>query len=50
MVYNFMCEVHKLVKIYIVRHCEAAGNRQKAFQGHTDCDISEDGAVQLGFL
>ena len=45
-----MCEVHKLVKIYLVRHCEAAGNRQKAFQGHTDCDISEDGQEQLKFL
>ena len=45
-----MCEVHKLVKIYIVRHCEAAGNRKKAFQGHTDCDISEDGARQLEYL
>ncbi len=39
-----------MVKIYIVRHCEAAGNRQKAFQGHTDCDISEDGARQLEYL
>ncbi len=39
-----------MIKIYIVRHCEAAGNRKKAFQGHTDCDISEDGARQLKYL
>ena len=39
-----------MVKIYLVRHCEAAGNLKKSFQGHTDCDISPDGAEQLNFL
>lgn len=39
-----------MIKIYLIRHCEAAGNLKKAFQGHTDCDISEDGAAQLEYL
>lgn len=39
-----------MVKIYIVRHCEAAGNLKKTLQGRTDCDISEDGAKQLLYL
>lgn len=39
-----------MVKIYLVRHCEAEGNRAKIFQGTTDCDISETGAKQLEFL
>lgn len=39
-----------MVKMYIVRHCEAEGNRTNIFQGSTDCDISELGAKQLKFL
>ncbi len=39
-----------MVKIYIVRHCEAEGNRANIFQGSTDCDISELGEIQLSFL
>lgn len=36
--------------IYLVRHCEAMGNHKRLFQGSTDCDISEIGAIQLGYL
>ena len=39
-----------MVKIYLIRHCEAAGNLKRSFQGHTDCDISDDGAKQLECL
>lgn len=39
-----------MVKIYLVRHCEAAGNKAKLFQGAIDCDISENGREQLAFL
>ena len=36
--------------IYLIRHCEALGNKQRIFQGSTDCDVSETGAKQLEFL
>lgn len=39
-----------LTKIYLIRHCEAEGNRAKIFQGSTNCDVSEQGAKQLEFL
>lgn len=39
-----------MVKIYLVRHCEAEGNKAGIFQGSTDCDISETGKEQLRFL
>ena len=39
-----------MTKIYVVRHCEAAGNHERLFQGTTDCDITELGVKQLGFL
>jgi probable phosphoglycerate mutase len=39
-----------LTKIYLIRHCEAEGNRAKIFQGSTNCDVSERGAKQLEFL
>lgn len=39
-----------MIKIYLIRHCEAAGNLKKSFQGHTDCDITDDGAKQLEYL
>ncbi len=39
-----------MIKIYLIRHCEAAGNKAKLFQGAIDCDISENGAEQLKFL
>lgn len=34
----------------MVRHCEAFGNTQGLFQGHTDCDISGNGETQLALL
>ena len=40
----------RMTKVYIVRHCEAAGNSQRLFQGSTDCDITELGVKQLSFL
>lgn len=39
-----------MTEIYLVRHCEAMGNAKRLFQGSTDCDISEMGKIQLGFL
>ena len=39
-----------MTEIYIVRHCEAAGNHKRLFQGSTDCDITELGQRQLEFL
>ncbi len=36
--------------VYLIRHCEAMGNKRRIFQGTTDCDISETGAKQLEFL
>jgi len=39
-----------LIKIYIVRHSEALGNKMKTFQGSVDCDITELGKKQLSFL
>ena len=36
--------------IYLIRHCEAMGNHKRLFQGSTDCEISEIGAVQLQYL
>lgn len=34
-------------RVYIIRHCEARGNVDRIFQGHTDADISENGQKQL---
>lgn len=39
-----------MTTIYLIRHCEAAGNAKRIFQGSTDCDITETGARQLTFL
>jgi len=36
-----------MTKIILVRHCEARGNCDHVFQGHTDADISELGHSQL---
>lgn len=36
--------------IYIVRHCEAAGNKERFFQGQMDGGISELGGIQLEYL
>ena len=37
-------------KIYVVRHCEAAGNKERFFQGRHDSGISGLGDIQLSFL
>jgi broad specificity phosphatase PhoE len=39
-----------MTRIILVRHCEAQGNTNGVFQGHTDCDISGNGATQLELL
>lgn len=39
-----------MTRIYIVRHCEAQGNREGRFQGSIDSGISENGIMQLKFL
>lgn len=39
-----------MTRIILVRHCEAHGNTINVFQGHTDGDISGNGAVQLELL
>ena len=39
-----------MVKLYLVRHCESAGNKSNLFQGSVDCDISENGIIQLKYL
>lgn len=36
--------------IYLIRHCEALGNKTGTFQGSIDSDITEIGAKQLEFL
>lgn len=37
-------------RLIIVRHCEAAGNKYRTFQGHTDSEISDKGKIQLDLL
>lgn len=39
-----------MTRILLVRHCEASGNTQSVFQGHTDCEISGNGEIQLELL
>ncbi len=39
-----------MTTLYLIRHCEAAGNAKRLFQGWTDCDISETGKIQLTYL
>ena len=39
-----------MTRILLVRHCEAQGNTDSVFQGHTDCEISGNGATQLELL
>lgn len=33
-----------------MRHCEARGNTDGVFQGHSDCEISDRGYIQLDLL
>ena len=39
-----------MTKIYLVRHCESEGNKNRIFQGQHNADISEKGSRQLKFL
>jgi Fructose-2,6-bisphosphatase len=39
-----------MTRILLVRHCEAQGNTDSVFQGHTDCEISGSGETQLELL
>lgn len=39
-----------MTRILLIRHCEAFGNTQGVFQGHTDCEISGNGKTQLELL
>lgn len=39
-----------MTDLYIIRHCEAVGNRDRTFQGVSDCDITELGEKQLEYL
>ena len=36
--------------VYLVRHGESLGNTQGFFQGRTDCELSENGFLQLDLL
>ena len=33
--------------VYLIRHAEAMGNINETFQGHTDCELSAKGRLQL---
>ncbi|HIS70302.1 MAG TPA: histidine phosphatase family protein [Candidatus Gallacutalibacter stercoravium] len=37
-------------RIVLIRHCEAEGNKNRVFQGHTDAQVSENGKKQLELL
>jgi len=39
-----------MTTIILIRHCEARGNIDRLFQGHTDSQISENGRRQLEYL
>ena len=39
-----------MTRIILVRHCEAAGNLNRRFQGHTDAEVTENGKKQLELL
>lgn len=36
-----------MTRVYIIRHCEASGNKDRTFQGHLDGIPSENGRAQL---
>lgn len=40
----------KKTTLMLVRHCQATGNKDRTFQGRTDCDITEMGGEQLDLL
>ena len=37
-------------RIYLIRHCEAQGNKNRVFHGHYDSEITENGMCQLKLL
>jgi probable phosphoglycerate mutase len=37
----------KMTTIYLIRHCESAGNVQMMFQGSTDTEVTPKGRLQL---
>ena len=39
-----------MTTVYLVRHAEAEGNVSQVFQGHTDCNVTENGKLQLNAL
>lgn len=39
-----------MTRFYVIRHCEAVGNREKIFQGTYDGEVSELGKKQLEYL
>lgn len=39
-----------MTRIYVIRHCEAQGNKDGKFQGRVDSGISENGIAQLKLL
>ena len=39
-----------MTTVYLVRHAEAEGNKNRTFQGRTDCDLTEKGYRQLESL
>lgn len=44
---TLLIEGRYMTRLYLVRHCEARGNADRVFQGSTDAEISERGALQL---
>ena len=39
-----------MTRFYVIRHCEAVGNKEKIFQGTYDGEVSELGEKQLEYL
>ena len=39
-----------MTRFYVIRHCEAVGNKERIFQGTFDGDVSEFGKTQLDYL
>ena len=39
-----------MTRFYVIRHCEAVGNKEKIFQGTYDGEVSELGIKQLDYL
>ena len=39
-----------MTRFYLIRHCEAVGNKERIFQGTYDGDVSDFGKIQLEYL